>query len=95
MASWCTVVLVKKKALLCNLITALTAVLGAIAAYMAFDKTLWLKDYLIPFSAGGFIYIALVDMMPELHKRVQGRKIAVQLITMLIGLGLMGWLKES
>jgi len=29
-----------------------------------------------------------------LHKRVQGRKIVVQLIMMLIGLGLMGWLKE-
>lgn len=83
----------KAKALACNLITALTAVVGAFAAYFSFGRTLWLKDYLIPFTAGGFIYIALVDMMPELHKKARGIKIALQLVTIISGIFLMWWLK--
>ena len=83
----------KKRALLYNLLTALTAVAGAFAAYLSFGRVLWLKDYLIPFTAGGFIYIALVDMMPELHKKARGGKIALQLATILSGIFLMWWLK--
>lgn len=83
----------KLKAILYNLISALTAIAGALIAYFSFNQIVWLKTFLIPFTAGGFIYIALVDMIPELHKKAKGGKIAIQLITILIGLFLMWWLK--
>lgn len=83
----------KAKALLYNLLSALTAMAGAIIAYFTIHQIVWLKSFLIPFTAGGFIYIALVDMIPELHKKAKGGKIAVQLITILIGLLLMWLLK--
>ncbi len=83
----------KAKSLAYNLLTALTAVVGAFAAYFSFGRMLWLKDYLIPFTAGGFIYIALVDMMPELHKKAKGGKIVLQLVAIISGIFLMWWLK--
>ena len=83
----------KAKALRYNLLSALTAMAGAIIAYFTIHQIVWLKSFLVPFTAGGFIYIALVDMIPELHKKAKGGKIAVQLITILIGLLLMWLLK--
>jgi zinc and cadmium transporter len=83
----------KKKALMYNFLTALTSIAGAVIAYFSFNQIIWLKGFLIPFTAGGFIYIALVDMMPELHKKRKGGKFAGQLIAIFVGLWLMWWLK--
>ncbi len=56
----------KGKALLYNFLSQLTAVIGGLAGYF------WLYDelriLLLPFAAGGFIYIAASDLIPELHK---------------------------
>ncbi|MGB9714787.1 MAG: ZIP family metal transporter [bacterium] len=83
----------KKKALMYNFLTALTSIAGAVIAYFSFNQIIWLKGFLIPFTAGGFIYIALVDMIPELHKKRKGGKFAGQLIAIFVGLWLMWWLK--
>jgi zinc and cadmium transporter len=83
----------KAKALLFNLLSALTAMAGAVIAYYSFNQIVWLKAFLIPFSAGGFLYIALVDLIPELHKEAGKDHIALQFITMIAGLLLMWLLK--
>lgn len=85
----------KAKALFYNLLSALTAIVGAVIAYFSFDKIVWLKSFLIPFTAGGFIYIALVDLIPELHKEGRGRTLTAQIIAVFAGLGLMWLLKTS
>jgi len=60
----------KKKALLFNFLSALTAVAGAFVALLigAYSQSITL--FLVPFAAGGFIYIASADLIPELHKDV-------------------------
>ena len=83
----------KSKALLFNLLSALTAMVGAVIAYFSFSQIVWLKEVLIPFTAGGFLYIALVDLIPELHKEAGKGNIALQFITMIGGLLLMWLLK--
>jgi zinc and cadmium transporter len=85
----------KAKALLANFLTALTAIVGALVVYYTYGRIIWLNQYLVPFTAGGFIYIALVDMIPELHKGAKGGKILAQLLFILGGLGLMWLLRES
>ena len=85
----------KSKALLFNLLSALTAMAGAVIAYFSFSQIVWLKEVLIPFTAGGFLYIALVDLIPELHKKAGKDNIALQFITMIGGLLLMWLLKIS
>jgi zinc and cadmium transporter len=83
----------KTKALVYNLLSALAAVAGGVVAYYAFAQISWLKEFLVPFTAGGFIYIALVDMVPELHGKAKGRKIVAQTVSVIAGLCIMWWLK--
>jgi zinc and cadmium transporter len=58
----------KKKALVINLLTALTAIAGGIVGYFLSQYIGDSTRLLLPFAAGGFIYIAASDLVPELHK---------------------------
>ena len=58
----------KMKALLFNFISALFAVLGGIAGFMLLTVVQGALAPLIAITAGSFIYIALADIIPELHK---------------------------
>jgi len=81
----------RKKALTYNFVSALTAVLGAVITYfLTYIQSL--EAYLIPFAAGGFIYIAATDLMPELHKKSHTGESIVQLVSILLGIGLMAYL---
>ena len=82
----------KKKALTYNFVSAITAVVGAVATYhLAYLQSI--ETLLVPFAAGVFIYIAATDLMPELHKRVHVGESFVQLLTIVAGIGLMACLK--
>ncbi len=81
----------KKRALLLNFMTALTAVLGAVLV-LTLGENEGLVNFLVPFAAGGFIYIALSDLIPELHKHTEAKKSFWQLITFILGIGLMALL---
>lgn len=71
----------KKRALLINFAVSLASVFGVIAALLASSKAESLSNFLIPFAAGGFIYIAGSDLIPELHKEIGLCRSFVQLIT--------------
>ncbi|MBI2208946.1 ZIP family metal transporter [Candidatus Woesearchaeota archaeon] len=58
----------KAKALFYNFLTALTAVLGAVVVLAIGSNAEGITAFLIPFTAGSFIYIAGSDLIPELHK---------------------------
>jgi len=57
----------RKTALFWNFISQLTCVLGGIAGYFV-SEAYNVSIYLLPFAAGGFIYIAAADLIPELYK---------------------------
>jgi len=84
----------KRKALVYNFISALTAILGSLIAYYLALYSKWIEQFLVPFTAGGFIYIAATDLIPELHKKTQLKDSLTQLIAILAGLGLMLTLKN-
>lgn len=76
-----------------NLATALLAVAGAIAGYYALEAALSAIPYVYGLAAGGFLYIAASDLIPELHlEKNQGRAWAAFLV-FLAGLLLMGTVK--
>lgn len=58
----------KVKALAYNLVSASTAILGAILVIFISSYSEKIEIFLVPFAAGGFIYIATADIIPELHK---------------------------
>jgi len=79
----------KIKALFFNFISGLTAVLGAFLTLILGAKFTNLVPFLIPFTAGGFIYIASSDLIPELKKETQIGKSLIQFLGLLLGIGLM------
>lgn len=76
----------KKKALMFNLLSGLTAVLGTITALLLSNISSQLISFLLPFAAGNFIYIAGSDLIPELHKEVGVKKSMIQFISMTAGI---------
>jgi len=82
----------KWKALLMNFLTALAAVIGVIVALVLGSYSENISAILVPLAAGGFIYIAGADLIPELHKETGFRKSLLQLVAFLLGMGVMALL---
>lgn len=79
----------KKKALLFNFFSALIAIGGAALTLFLGTKFGKLTWFLIPFTAGGFIYIAGSDLIPELRKETKLAKSVAQVIGLILGIGVM------
>jgi zinc and cadmium transporter len=81
----------RRRALLFNFLTALTAVLGAVLV-LAIDQLSEISHYLIPFTAGGFVYIAASGLIPQLHREVEVKRSALQFLGLVLGMGVMALL---
>lgn len=78
-----------KKALTFNFLSALTACAGAVLILLMGP---FLKEYIVylmPITAGGFLYIAGSDLIPELHHDVKLSRSAGQFFFMILGIGIM------
>ncbi len=82
-----------KKALLFNFLSALLSIGGAVLALSLAYKPESITQLILPITAGGFIYIAGSDLVPELHKESKPLAILTQLLAMGAGVGLMLLLK--
>lgn len=76
----------KKKALFFNLMSALTAVLGAIFGIFLTGKMHSFTEFILPFAAGNFLYIAASNLLPELHRHCKLRETFVHVLAILIGI---------
>jgi zinc and cadmium transporter len=74
-----------KHALWLNFISALAAILGLIIFFIFGNIIPDIAIWIIPIAAGGFIYIAIADLIPELHKTINIKHSIIQLIIILIG----------
>lgn len=79
----------KAKALWFNFLSALTSVVGVLVALLIGGASDLLTIWLIPVAAGGFIYIAMSDLIPELHKTKQPHQSLMQFVAVIIGVGAM------
>lgn len=73
------------QALRWNFVSALTAILGALAVLFLRGQVEGLEQILLPLTAGNFLYIAGSDLVPELHKESKLPKITVQFLCLLLG----------
>jgi len=62
----------KKRALLLNFVFALFAIAGAIVGLLLGGASETFLRFILPFTAGGFLYVANTDLFPELHKSSKG-----------------------
>ena len=58
----------RSKALMLNVLSALASIVGAIAAFVAFDRIPALLPYFLALSAASFLYVAMADLIPGLHR---------------------------
>ncbi|HLP86957.1 MAG TPA: ZIP family metal transporter [Candidatus Paceibacterota bacterium] len=75
----------KMKALWFNFISALAAVLGLVIFFIFGNIIQNAAIWLIPVAAGGFIYIAIADLIPELHKTRNIKHSVIQVFIILLG----------
>lgn len=68
----------RRKALLLNLASSLAAVAGGVAGYFALDRAQFATPYVLALAAASFVYIAVADLIPDLHRASDGRSTAWQ-----------------
>jgi len=82
----------RSKAVLFNFISACVALLGVCAAF-AFDSgSTRFSTGALAITAGSFLYIAGSNLTPELHKVNDPMKSLFQILSMILGVGLMSFL---
>jgi len=77
----------KRQALLLNLLSSLAMMVGAVLGYFLLAPLQWILPYMLAIAASGMIYVAVADLIPGLHKRVELAHTGQQ--ALLIGLGIL------
>ncbi len=82
----------KTRAAIANFLSALTVILGGIAAYLSSGS--YNVSFLLPFAAGNFIYIAATDLIPEINHETNWIKSTVHFIAFVMGVLSLGVVRE-
>jgi zinc and cadmium transporter len=75
----------KAKALLYNFISSMMAVLGGVLGYFFLDSAEALIPYVIVLASSSFIYIAVSDLMPQMHRRPKLKESMEQISLIVLG----------
>jgi zinc and cadmium transporter len=73
------------KALLFNALASLTTIVGAVAAYFFLQEVQTVVPYVLAVAAASFIYIAVADLIPGLHRRTEFSASVQQLVLIVAG----------
>jgi len=79
----------KVRALFWNLASALVAFLGVFAFLTIGERVEMVEPIAVAFTAGGFIYIAASNLVPELHGTKHPGKSAVEFAAIIVGMAVM------
>jgi zinc and cadmium transporter len=75
----------RMRALTLNLLTSVTSVLGGVLAYFAMAQVQEVLPYVIAIAASSFLYIAVADLIPGLHRKVDPGSGAWQFMFIVLG----------
>ena len=73
------------RALALNTLTSVTSVLGGVVAYFAMAEVQQVLPYAIAVAASSFLYIAVADLIPGLHRKVDPGSGVWQFVYILLG----------
>ena len=74
------------RALMLNMLTSLTAVIGGVVGYFALETAVRLLPFALAVAASSLLYVAVADLIPGLHRRTDARSGITQVL--LIGCGI-------
>lgn len=76
----------RTKALVYNVLSSLTTVVGALLAYYSLEHAEQAIPMILAVAASSFIYIAVADLIPGLHERTQLRVTIQQMALIVLGI---------
>jgi zinc and cadmium transporter len=79
------------RALVMNMATGLTSIIGGVAAYFGLQRAIGALPYALALAAAGFLYIAVAGLIPGLHRRADPRTSLAQVILMGLGVATIAW----
>jgi zinc and cadmium transporter len=79
----------RTKAILYNLATATTSLVGVFVGLIAIEYFESMERMILLFTAGNFIYIAATDIMPELNRHESVRRSIAHLVALIVGISVM------
>jgi len=77
----------KTRALILNSLSSLTTLPGAVIAYFYLGATREAVPFILALSAASFIYIAVADLVPSLHRQTGLKAALMQFVLILAGIG--------
>ncbi len=83
----------KRRALWLNYLVATTVIIGGVVGYIFNFFIEGIMPYLLPFAAGGFIYISASDLIPEIRKESDHKKSLINIGIFVLGVLLMFGIK--
>ncbi len=84
----------RRKALIFNLVSSVATLIGGVLGYYALAPMQQAMAYILALAAAGMIYVAVADLIPGLHKRVELAHTGLQIALILAGV-LTVWLVGS
>jgi zinc and cadmium transporter len=85
----------RARAMTLNLLSSLTSIVGGVIAYYSLGTALGLLPYALALAASSFIYIAVADLIPGLHRRVDLRASVEQVVFIAGGVALVFFTHEG
>ncbi|HTM03310.1 MAG TPA: ZIP family metal transporter [Vicinamibacterales bacterium] len=79
----------RTQALLLNVLSGLSSAAGAVIAFVAFDFVPTLRPYCLALSAASFLYVAMADLIPGLHRGRTDAASMRQIVLIALGIGTM------
>jgi len=73
------------RTLLMNVITGFAMIIGAILAYFVLNDLEFLIPIILAFAASSMIYVAISDLIPSLHKKVEIKQTFQQTFSIFLG----------
>jgi zinc and cadmium transporter len=80
--------LTKAKIILLNIVSAFSSIVGAVVTYFMASALQPALPYFLALTAGLFIYIALADLVPEIHHESRSHFAAIETALLLSGVGI-------
>lgn len=76
----------RRRAMVLNIAVSLTSVAGAVLAYYLLARAMQALPYALAVAAASFLYVAVADLIPGLHRRVDARTSVQQVLLIAIGI---------
>ena len=71
-----------------NFLSAATAIIGTGVGLILVNRLHGFNEFVIPFAAGNFLYIAASNLVPQLHRHCKLKDTLIHIFAIILGIGI-------